>query len=155
LAGFHLGGEGIDDRQAADDALLVGVPAAAEAAAHAGGRVGGDVGAALARPDIEELGLVGVGRRPGGGNAVGVRARVLDGVGDGFPIVIIGLHILAGIVVERLAGLGIEALGPGYLLGILYRFEELAVEPVEDVVEAVAVRVHHQFAVVAVDLAVD
>ncbi len=152
---MHLGGERIDNRQAADDALLVGVTAAAEAAAHTGGRVGGDVGAAFARPDIEELGLVGVGRRPKICTAVDVGARIPDGVGDGFPIVIIGLHVLAGIVVERLAGLRINPFGPVQLRDILHSHEELAVETVEGVVETVTVRVNHQLAVVAIDLAVD
>ena len=58
-ARFDLGGERIDDGEAADDAGIVDVAAAAELAAHMGGRIGRDIGAAFARADIEELALVG------------------------------------------------------------------------------------------------
>ena len=60
-----------------------------------------------------------------------------------------------GIVVERPAGLGVEAGRPVQLVDILLAGDERAVGAVERVEEAVARGMHHQLAVLAVDLGVD
>src|SRR4029077_16215770 len=99
--------------------------------------------------------LLTVGRRPEIGAAMHVGAGILEHVGAALPGQREVLHVLGRIVVDRLSGLGIDALGPGDLGGILYRLEELAVLPVDGVVEAVAVGVREQLAVLAADFAVD
>jgi hypothetical protein len=78
-----------------------------------------------------------------------VRTGVLDHIGAAFPVVRIGLHVLARIVVDRLAALGIDALGPRHLGAVLNRVEELAVEAIHRVVEPVAVGMHDELAVLA------
>jgi hypothetical protein len=65
------------------------------------------------------------------------------------------LEVLGRIVFERLAGLGIDALGPVRFLDVLSGLEELPVEPVEGVFEAVAPGMGQDLAVLAVDLGVD
>ena len=67
----------------------------------------------------------------------------------------IDLHVLCRIVIERLAGLGVEAGRPGHLVDILLAGHERAVDAVERVVEAVARRMHDQLAILAVDFRVD
>src|SRR5499427_6805137 len=67
----------------------------------------------------------------------------------------IGLHVLGGIVVERPAGLGVDTLGPGQLIDILFAGDEGTVDAIERVIEAVARPVHHQLAILAVDLGID
>src|SRR5262249_13073529 len=67
----------------------------------------------------------------------------------------VDLDVLGGIVLERLAGLRIDARGPGHALDVLSCFEELAVEPIEDVLEAVATGMRQDLAVLAVHLGVD
>jgi hypothetical protein len=79
--------------------------------------------------------------------------RVL--VGNRLSALGIELDVAARIVIDRPAGLRIEALGPGQLLDGLGRLEELAVEPVKDVAEAVAGRVRDDSSVLAIDLGVD
>ena len=155
LAHLQLARHRIDHRQGAGDARVVDIAAAAELAAHMGGRIRRDVGAAFVAGDVEEPGAGAVGVRPEIGAAMDVRAGVLDHVGVALPVVRIGLHVLAGVVVDRLAALGIDALGPGHLGAVLHRLEELAVEAIDGVVEAVAVGMHDELAVLAVDLAVD
>src|SRR5260370_1021462 len=66
----------------------------------------------------------------------------------------IGLDVLAGIVVERLAGLLVDALGP-VDLRIGLRQDRLTVEAVEGVEEAVAGRVGDELARLPGDVAVD
>src|SRR5262249_53512763 len=128
---------------------------AAELAAHMRGLVGHDIGTAFIAGDVDELGPLAVGRRPEVGAAVHVGAGVLEDVGAALPLDREILHVLARIIVDRLAGLGIDAFGPGHLIGVLRRLEELAVLAIECVVEAVAVGVDEKLAIVAVDLAVD
>src|SRR5581483_3542618 len=100
-------------------ALVVDVVAAAELALHVRGRVGRDVGAALVAGDVEELGFLTISRRPEIRAAVHVRASALEDVSAALPRQREVLHVLAGIVVDWLTGLGIDALGPGHLGGIL------------------------------------
>ncbi len=83
--------------------------------------------------------LLAVRRRPEIGAAVHVGAGVHHLVGAALPVVVVDLHALVRIVVDRLAGLGIDALGPIDFLGILGGLEECAVAAVEQVFEAVAV----------------
>src|SRR5262249_25656318 len=120
-----------------------------------GGQVRRDVGAALVAGDVDEPGRAAVSVRPEIGAAMYVRAGVALDVGAALPVVRIGLHVLAGIVVHRLAGLGIDALGPGHLGAVLRALEELAVDAIEGVVEPVAVGMGEELAVLAIDLAVD
>src|SRR5207249_3243421 len=136
--------------QPAGDTGLVDIAATAKLAAHMRGLVGYDIGAAFVAGDVEQLGLLAVGRRPEVGAAVDVGAGVLEHVSAALPFDRKVLHVLARIVVDGLAGLGIDALGPGDLVGILRRFQELAVLPIQGVVEAVAVGVNEELAVLAV-----
>src|SRR5262245_54857961 len=76
-----------------------------------------------------------------GAGAVGVRVVELD----------IGI----GIVVERPAGLGVEAGRPVHLVGVLLAGDERAVDAVERVEIAVARRMDDELAVFAVDLRID
>src|SRR3954468_21433741 len=119
------------------------------------GGVGLDVGAAFVAGDVEKIGFLTERGRPEIGAAMYVGAGVLEHVVAALPVVVEGLHVLAGIVIHRLAGFRIETLGPGDLGGILHALEELAVEAIEGVTEAVAVGVRKQLAVLAVDFAVD
>src|SRR5215468_1246914 len=64
----------------------------------------------------------------------------------------IALHVARRVVVKRLAGLGIDALGPGHLLLVLVGPQELAVGAVERIVEAVTGEVRHNLADFAVDV---
>src|SRR5262249_30626413 len=134
---------------------LVDIAAATKFAAHMRGLVGHDIGAALVAGDVNELGLLAIGWRPEVGATVHVRAGVLQDVGAALPLDREVLHVLARIVVDRLAGLGIDALRPGHLVGILRRLQELAILPIQRVVEAIAIGVNEKLAIVAVDLAVD
>src|SRR5262245_26388621 len=77
---------------------------------------------------------------------VGTRAMAARGI---------FLHILGGIVVERAAGLGIEAGRPVELVDVLLAVDERAVDAVERIEEPVAGRVHDHLAVLAIDLGVD
>src|SRR4029077_15584935 len=119
------------------------------------GLVGHDIGAAFIAGDVEQLGLLAVGRRPEVGAAVYVGAGVLENVGAAFPLDREVLHVLARVVVDGLAGLGIDAFGPGDLLRILCRLQELAALPIQGVVEAVAIGVDEKLAILVIDLAVD
>src|SRR4029077_15325050 len=67
----------------------------------------------------------------------------------------IGLQILVGIVVDRLAGLGIDALGPGDLADVLRGLQELSAEPIEAVGKAIARSANDSLAVLAVDPGID
>src|SRR4051794_2766856 len=120
-----------------------------------GGLVGHDVSAAFVAGDVEQFGLLAIGWRPEVGAAVHVGAGILQDVSAALPLDREVLHVLARIVIDGLAGLGIDAFGPGDLLGILCRLQELAVLAIECVVEAVAVGVDKELAIVAVDLAID
>src|SRR5262249_23556911 len=64
------------------------------------------------------------------------------------------LHILGGIIVERTAGLRVEAGRPVELVDVLLAVDERAVDAVERIEEPVARRVHDQLAVLAIDLGV-
>src|SRR5262249_34688350 len=92
-----------------------------------------------------EIGAAGDGRAHPAGEIV------LIGVGG----LGIDLEVLGRIVLERLAGLGIDALGPVRFLDVLRGLEELPVEPVEGVFEAVAAGMGQDFAVFAVHLGVN
>src|SRR5262245_26309179 len=121
-----------------------------------GGVVGRDVGVALDAWDVDQRGPAAVGSRPvvvaaGGVGAhfagvlvvVGVRAFRVD------------LQVLRRIIIDRLTGLRIDALGPGHLLDVLHRLDELAAGAIERVVEAVAAGVRDDLAVLAVHLGVN
>ncbi len=121
-----------------------------------GGVIRGDVGTALELGDVDHAGLAAVGRRPIVGAAGVVRADVaarlvvVDVAALG-----IDLQVAGRVVVDRLAGLGVDALGPGDLAHVLDRLDELAVQPVEHVIEAVAARMGDDPAILAVHLGVD
>src|SRR5262249_29535672 len=121
---------------------------------HAG--VDRDGAATFLRRNVEVAGLAAVGRRPEIGAAADGGAdlarRLID---DGPGALGIGLHLFAWIVVDRLAGLLIDAFGPGDHLDVLGGFEELAVEAIEHVVEAIATGMRDDLAILAVDLGVD
>ena len=65
------------------------------------------------------------------------------------------LHVEAWIVLDRLAGLGIEPLGPVQLVHVLAALDETAVVAIERIVEAVAPKVADHLAVLAVDVDVE
>src|SRR5579871_3926985 len=67
----------------------------------------------------------------------------------------IGLAVGVGIIVDRLACLGVEAGRPVHLVGVLLAGDEGAVGAIKRVEVAVAGGVHHELAVLAVDLGVD
>src|SRR5713101_3073028 len=121
------------------------------------GLVAGDIGAAFEFRDVEQLGLLAVG---GGPEIVATRySRAYAGrLGAGKNLchrVGVGLQLLGGVVVDGFAGLGIDALGPGYARHILGGLQELPVLPVKRIMETVACRMGKELAVLAVDLAVD
>src|SRR5260221_6134748 len=70
-------------------------------------------------------------------------------------VLVIVLDIAGRIVIERLAGLGVEAGRPVQLIDILLAGNEGAVGAVERVEEAVPRRVNEKLAVLAIDLGVD
>src|ERR1019366_2218513 len=130
--------------------------AAGEIALHMHGQIGRDRGAAFQRRDVDQLGLLAVGGRPVIGAAGGVWADAPRHL----VVVRIGrlgveLEVLGGIVFDRLAGLGIDALGPGHLIDMLGGLEELAVAAVENVFKAVAARMGDDLAILAVHLGVE
>src|SRR5262249_33214034 len=112
--------------------------------------------AALDRRDVEEPELRIVGgrlpvlaaemRRAGARRALPAHAVVALGV---------NLNVLGRIVVERAASLRIEPGRPVELVDVLAAVHERAVHPVERVEEPVARRMHHELAVLAVDLGLD
>src|SRR4051794_7380505 len=113
--------------------------------------------AALDRGNVEqiELGIVGAGLPVLA--AVMRRAQAVAG-GLGPRAVAarrVFLHVGVGIVVERPAGLGIEAGRPVQLIDVLLAGDKGAVGAVERIVEAVARGVDHELAVFAVHLGVD
>ena len=63
----------------------------------------------------------------------------------------VGLHVELGIVFDRLAGLGIEALGPVEVVDVLAALDEAAVVAIERVEEAVAAEMADHLARLAVD----
>src|SRR5262249_1184640 len=67
----------------------------------------------------------------------------------------VGLEVLVRIVIDRLAGLRIDALGPGHLADVLRGLEELAVEAVEAVDKAVTCGAHDGLAILAVHPGID
>src|SRR5258708_1778267 len=67
----------------------------------------------------------------------------------------IDLDVRIGIVVERLAGLGVKARRPVHLIGVLLAGDERAVGAVERVEIAVAGGMDHKLAVLAADLGID
>ena len=83
-------------------------------------------------------------------------SRLLSGLAAGAVAAgVVGLDVAGGIVVERPAGLGVEARCPVQLVDILLAGDERAVDAVERIEEAVARGVHHELAVLAVHLGVD
>src|SRR5262249_35549128 len=116
-----------------------------------------EIVAALDRRNVEqlELGIVGGGLPV---LAAEVRRAQPFALGLGTGAVAarrIFLHVGVRVVVERPAGLGIEARRPVQLVDVLLAEHERAVGAVERVVETVARRVHHELAILAVDLGVD
>src|SRR5262249_10182680 len=87
--------------------------------------------------------------RDGRGDAAG--GLVLHTIG-GFGV---KLEVLGGIVFDRLAGFEVDTLGPVHLLDCLHGLEELAIDAVERIFEAVAPRMGENPAVFTVDLGVD
>ncbi len=155
LARLEHAARRIEHRERAGDAVLVDIVPAAELAFHVRGGVRHDVGAAFVAGDVEQPGPLAERRRPEIGAAMHVGAGVLHHVAATVPRQRVILDVLARIIVDRLAGLGIDALGPGDLGGILHGLEELAVLPVERVMESVAIGVDEELAILAVHLAVD
>ncbi len=67
----------------------------------------------------------------------------------------IDLDVAARIVIDGPSGLWVDALGPREVFDGLGRLEELTVEAVEHVIEAIASRVRDDFPVLAVDFGID
>src|SRR5207244_667150 len=61
------------------------------------------------------------------------------------------LDVEIGIVLDGLAGLGVDALGPGHLIDILVGVEKLAVGAVEPVEEAIASPMRQDLPVLTID----
>src|SRR6267154_5502129 len=80
--------------------------------------------------------------------ALGLGAAAVGALG-------IDLDVRIGIVVERLAGLGVKARRPVHLVGVLLASDERAVGAVERVEIAVAGGMNHKLAVLAADLGID
>src|SRR5262245_35684500 len=153
---LQLASRRVDHGNRARDQPSLTRAAAIETALHVRAGVDRDGAATFIGRDVEVAGLAAVGRRPevsaaGDGRADLARRLVREYLGaEG-----VGLHILARIVVDRFTGLRIDAFGPVYDLDVLRRLQELAVEAIEHVVEAVAAGMREQLAVLAVDLGVD
>src|SRR5262249_57841816 len=110
---------------------------------------------ALVARNVDQLGLLAVGRRPIVVAAGGVRADAAGAlVGIDLRPFGIDLEVLARIILDRLAGLGVDTLGPGHFLDVLHRLDELAVATIEGVVEAVAAGMRDDLAVLAIHLGV-
>src|SRR5580700_2094145 len=108
-----------------------------------------DVGAgpaALGAPYISDHALLIERGRKEGGRAVVPGARLLSGLAAHAADSGIELHAAARIIVDRLAGLGIDALGPVHLLLILIGPQELSAGAIEGVEETVAREVRHHLA---------
>src|SRR5215471_6380993 len=73
------------------------------------------------------------------------------GVGAGY----VYLHVLGRIVVERQPSFGVQAACPVELVDILFAGHERSVGTVESIEEAVAGRMDHELAILAVDLGID
>src|SRR5882672_8150754 len=85
------------------------------------GLVAGDIGAAFEFRDVDEFGLLAVGGRPEI-VAAGYSRAYAWRLGAGKNLchwVGVGLQLLGRVVVDGFAGLGIDALGPGYTRHIL------------------------------------
>src|SRR5262245_57813312 len=153
---LQLASRRVDHGNRARDQPSLTRAAAIETALHVRAGVDRDGAATFIGRDVEVAGLAAVGRRPevsaaGDGRADLARRLVREYLGaEG-----VGLHILARIVVDRFTGLRIDAFGPVYDLDVLRRLQELAVEAIEHVVEAVAAGMRNDLAVLAVDLGVD
>src|SRR5262245_60269462 len=120
------------------------------------GVVGRDGGAAFVARNVDQLGLLAVRRGPVVVAAGSIRADAAGAlVGIDVRTLGIDLVVLARIVVDRLAGFGIDALGPGDFLDVLHRLDELAAAAVERVIVAVAAGMRDDLAVLAVHLGVD
>src|SRR4029077_10368294 len=65
---------------------------------------------------------------------------------------LVGLQVLLGIVFDGLAGLGINAVRPVELLGILLRRHELPIGTVQPIEEAIAAKMGDDLAVLAINL---
>ena len=108
------------------------------------------------RGDIEQLRLRAVGRRPIIVAARHGRAQRLGGFRRRLVhLAVVGLDVLVGIVIHRLAGLLIDACGPVDAADIGLRQQRLPVAALEGVEEAVAPGVGDQLALLPADLAVD
>src|SRR5262249_20600827 len=87
--------------------------------------------------------------------ALEIRAGRVLRPGAGLLAFRVGLQILGRIILQRLAGLGIDALRPGQLGNILGRLDVRAVGAVEVVKDAVPAKVGQNLTILAVDLGVD
>ncbi len=106
--------------------------------------------------DVDEPRLGAVGGRPVIVAAVVRWAKLLERrARDQVADARIGLDVLAWVIVERLAGLLIEALGPIDVVHIGLGDDDLAVVAVHRIEEAVAGRMGDELARLAVDRAVD
>ena len=154
---LDLAGERVGDRKVGFEALGLLVGAAFPIAGLVAElRPAREVDAGRSSRDVDQLGLLAVGsrarnccRRTGPGTSSWWAVR--HGRGDAG----IGLNVLARIVVERLAGLLVDALGPVDVLEIGLGQQGLPVVALHGVEEAVAGRMRDQLARLAVDLAVD
>src|SRR6185312_8403841 len=120
------------------------------------GRVGRDGDAALGFRNVEQLRLLAIGRGP---EIVAARFRGADAAGRAAAVrrlrLGVGLQILRRIVIDRLSGLAVDALGPGEPPDILRRLQELAVGAVENILKAVAAGMRQELARLAIDGGVD
>jgi hypothetical protein len=116
-----------------------------------GGAVRGELAATFLRRDINEPAAPAKGRRPKIGAARNCRADPAhDVILHRVSWCRVHLHVFCRIVIHRPPGLGVDAFGPGHLPHGLDRLEELAVDAVEDVSEAVACSVEKNFTILAV-----
>ena len=106
--------------------------------------------------DVEVAGPVAIGHRPEIGAAPDRWTGPSHGaIGECCFAFGVELDVTARIVVDRFAGLRVDTLSPGHILDVLGRLEELAVQAVETVGEAVAAGMGDDLAVFAVDLGIN
>src|SRR5262249_23312503 len=115
-----------------------------------------DLAAAFGRGNVDEIqfGIIGAGLPVLAAGHVRAAKPGRPGAGRCGAIHVC-LHVLVGIIIERPAGLGIEAARPVEFVHILPAGDEGAVRAIKRIVEAVARAVYDEFAVLAVDPGID
>jgi hypothetical protein len=112
-----------------------------------GAGVHGDIAVALIGRDVEVAGSVAIRHRPKIGATrdrwAGPSHRA---IGKGRFAFGVDLDVAARIVIDRLTGLRVDTLSPGHILDVLGSLEELPVQAVETIGEAVAIVVVACFA---------